>query len=117
MNASPHLTLALLRSLVNDGGVPQEQITVFDASRFITKALYDKCHAEFPGVVYLDNEGGNGRTQSTYTADAIPYSTDNGRLARGLANCALEADYLINMALLKGHGGQGVTLCAKTGME
>ena len=36
LNASPHLTLALLRSLVNDGGVPQEQITVFDASRFIT---------------------------------------------------------------------------------
>lgn len=34
-------------------------------------------------------------------------------MARGLANCALEADYLINMALLKGHGGQGVTLCAK----
>ena len=25
LNASPHLTLALLRSLVNDGGVPQEQ--------------------------------------------------------------------------------------------
>ena len=112
MNASPHLTLALLRSLVNVGGVPQEQITVFDASRFITKALYDKCYAEFPGVVYLDNERGNGRTQSTYTADAIPYSADNGRLARGLANCAIEADYLINMALLKGDRGQGVTLCA-----
>ena len=113
LNASPHLTLALLRSLVNDGGVPQEQITVFDASRFITDALFDKCHAEFPRVTYLDNEGGQGRVKSTYTADAIPYSADNGRLARGLANCALEADYLINMALLKGHGGQGVTLCAK----
>ena len=41
LNASPHLTLALLRSLVNDGGVPQEQITVFAASRFITDALFD----------------------------------------------------------------------------
>ena len=113
LNASPHLTLALLRSLILEGGVPQEQITVFDASRFLTNALFNKCHAAFPRVVYLDNEGGNGRTKSTYTADAISYSADNGRLARGLATCAIEADYLINMALLKGHGGQGVTLCAK----
>lgn len=44
---------------------------------------------------------------------AIPYSVDNGKLATGLATCATEADYLINMALLKGHVGQGVTLCAK----
>lgn len=113
LNASPHLVLSLLRSLVNEGGIPQEQITIFDASRFITNALFTKCHAEFPNVIYLDNEGGAGRTKSTYMADAIPYSEDNGRLARGLANCAIEADYLINMALLKGHVGQGVTLCAK----
>ena len=44
---------------------------------------------------------------------AIPYSVDNGKLASGLATCAVEADYLINMALLKGHVGQGVTLCGK----
>lgn len=113
LNASPHLTLAFLRSLVHEARVPQEQITVFDASRFITNALFNKCHAEFPDVVYLDNEGGEGRTKSTYQPDAIPYSADNGRLARGLARCAIDADYLINMALLKGHGGQGVTLCAK----
>lgn len=113
INASPHLTLSLLRSLVNEGGVPQEAITLFDASRFMTDALYEKCHAEFPRVHYVDNEGGKGREKATYTADAISYSADNGRLARGLANCAIDADYLINMALLKGHGGQGVTLCAK----
>ncbi|HET9571168.1 MAG TPA: DUF362 domain-containing protein [Bacteroidales bacterium] len=113
LNASPHLVLSLLRSLVNEGGVPQKQITVFDASRFITNALYNKCHAEFPDVIYLENEGGEGRTKSTYTSNAIPYSEDNGNLAKGLANCVIEADYLINMALLKGHGGQGVTLCAK----
>ena len=95
------------------GGIPQEQITVFDASRFITNTLFNKCHSEFPDIIYLDNEGGAGRTKSTYTADAIPYSEDNGRLARGLADCVIEADYLINMSLLKGHGGQGVTLCAK----
>ncbi len=113
LNASPHLTLSLLRSMVNEAGIPQECITLFDASRFMTNALFNKCHDEFPDVHYVDNEGTQGREKVTYTADAIPYSVDNGRLARGLANCAIEADYLINVALLKGHGGQGVTLCAK----
>lgn len=113
LNASPHLTLALLRSLVNEGGIPQECITLFDASRFMTDALFNKCHEEFPNVHYVDNEGTHGREKATYTADAIPYSEDNGHLATGLADCAIEADYLINVALLKGHGGQGVTLCAK----
>lgn len=113
LNASPHLTLSLLRSLVRQGGVPQHCVTLFDASRFMTDALFQKCYAEFPDIVYMDNEGTHGRTKTAYVAEAVPYSVDNGRLARGLAECAVEADYLINMALLKGHGGQGVTLCAK----
>lgn len=113
INASPYVTLALLRSLVRDGGVPESQITLFDASRFVTDALYNRCHSEFPGVRFVDNEGGNGREKSEYIDDAMHYSQDNGQLARGLAKCAVKADYLINTALLKGHVGQGVTLCAK----
>ena len=113
LNASPHLTLSLLRSLIRQTGIPQEQIVVFDASRYITDALYNKCAGEFPNVKYVDNSGEAGRIQSTYIANAIPYSVHNGKLATGLASCVVEADYLINMALLKGHVGQGVTLCAK----
>jgi hypothetical protein len=113
INATPQMVLSLLGSLVNQAGVPQENITVFDASRFITDNIYNKCHAVYPGVVFVDNVGGNGRTKSAYIDNAIPYSVDNGKLATGLATCATEADYLINMALLKGHVGQGVTLCAK----
>jgi uncharacterized protein (DUF362 family) len=113
INVSPQLVYALVKSLVNQGGVPQKMITVFDASRFITDYTFNKCHTEFPNVIFVDNIGGNGRTKSTYKRDAIHYSKDNGRLASGLATCALEADYLINVALLKGHVGQGVTLCGK----
>lgn len=113
INASPQLVYALIQSLVNEAGVPQKNITVFDASRFITDYLFNKCHAEFPDVVFVDNVGGNGRVKSTYKQEAIPYSKDNGRLARGLVICAVEADYLINVALLKGHVGQGITLCGK----
>jgi hypothetical protein len=113
INATPQLVLSLLKSLVDEAGIAQENITVFDASRFITDNIFNKCHNVYPGVVFVDNVGGDGRTKSTYADNAIPYSVDNGKLATGLATCATEADYLINMALLKGHVGQGVTLCAK----
>ena len=113
INATPQMVLSLLKSLVNEAGVPQENITVFDASRFITDNIFIKCHAAFPGIVFVDNVGGDGRIKSAYNENAIPYSIDNGKLATGLATCATEADYLINMSLLKGHVGQGVTLCAK----
>ncbi|MCX6121250.1 MAG: DUF362 domain-containing protein [Ignavibacteriales bacterium] len=113
LNASPQMVFALVRSLVKDAGVPQKYITVFDASRFITNNVFNKCHAEFPDVIFIDNAGNDGRVKTTYVENAILYSIDNGQLAKGLATCAVEADYLINMALLKGHVGQGVTLCAK----
>ncbi len=113
LNASPHLTLSLLRSLINEAGVAQKDITVFDASRYFTDFIYNKLSSEFPDVRYVDNEGGNGRIKATYVDNAIPYSDDNDKLATGLAACVVESDYNINMALLKGHVGQGVTLCAK----
>jgi len=113
INASPQLVYALLRSLVLHARVPQKNIVVFDASRFITNNIFNKCHSDFPEVIFVDNVGGDGRTKSEYVDNAIPYSVDNNKLARGLAKCAVEADYIINMALLKGHVGQGVTLCGK----
>jgi len=113
LNASPQLVYALIRSLTKEAGVLQKNITIFDASRFISDNIFNKCHKDFPEVLFVDNEGGKGRIKSTYVDMAIPYSVDNGKLATGLATCAVEADYFINMALLKGHVGQGVTLCGK----
>lgn len=113
VNASPQMVYALVRSLVVEAKVPQNNITVFDASRHITDNIFNKIHADFPNLIMLDNIGGDGRVKSEYVDNAIPYSVDNGMLAKGLSKCAVDADYLINMALLKGHVGQGVTLCGK----
>mgnify|MGYP002165921149 FL=1 len=113
LNSSPFVTLALLRSLVGDAGVRPSDITVCEPSRAITDSIYDKCHREFPGVAFVDNIGGDGRVKCEYYSDRIRYSADNGRLARGLAKCIVDADYLINSALLKTHKGPGVTLTAK----
>ncbi len=113
INGSPQMILSLLKSLINEAGVPQNCITVFDNSRFITDNIYNKCNAVFPDVVFVDNIGGNGRVKSTYVPNAIKWSGNNKSVYTAIATCAMEADYLINLAILKGHQFQGVTLCAK----
>ena len=113
INANPQLILSLLKSLVEEAGVRQENISLADPSRFMTNNVYDKCHAVYPNVHYIDHNGGDGRENATFVANAIPFSVDNGKVATGLATCIVEADYIINMALMKGHVSQGVTLCAK----
>lgn len=113
INANPQLVLSLLKSLVNEAGIPQANITVTDPSRFITNNVYDKCHASYPNVHYVDHVGGDGRERATFVNNAIPYSVDNGKVATGLAACIVDADYIIDMAIMKGHVSQGVSLCAK----
>jgi uncharacterized protein (DUF362 family) len=113
INANPQLILSLLKSLVNEAGVTQENITVGDPSRFMTNNVYDKLHSVYPNVHYVDHNGGDGREKASFKEKAIPYSVDNGKVATGLATCFVDADYIIDMALMKGHVSQGVTLCAK----
>lgn len=113
LNSSPFVTLALVRSMVNDGKVRQQDIILCEPSRAITDSIYYKIKREFPYVRLIDNIGGEGREKCEYYPEQIVYSEDNGKMARGLAKCVVDADYLINTALLKTHSGPGVTLTAK----
>ena len=113
LNSSPFVTLALVRSMVLDGGVKEQDIVICEPSRAITDSIYDKIHRQFRGVRFVDNIGGDGREKCEYYPQQIKYSEDNGKLATGLAKCIVDADYLINSALLKTHVGPGVTLTAK----
>ena len=113
LNSSPFVTLALVRSLVGDGGVRQQDIILCEPSRAITDSIYNKVYREFPQVRFIDNIGGDGREKCEYYPEQITYSVDNGKMARGLAKCIVDADYLINSALLKTHNGPGVTLTTK----
>lgn len=113
INAHPQMVLSLLASLIQKSGVSQENITVADPSRYITDNIFDKCHTVFPGVHFVDHNGGNGREKATFTENGFVYSYDFNKQTRGLAVCFAEADYIINMALMKGHVSQGVTLVAK----
>ncbi len=113
LNSSPFVTLALVRSMVRDAGVRQQDIVICEPSRAITDSIFNKIHREFPLVRMIDNIGGDGREKCEYYPEQIVYSVDNGKMARGLAKCIVDADYLINSALLKTHSGPGVTLTTK----
>ena len=113
LNSSPFTTLALVRSLVRDGGVRQQDIVLCEPSRAITDSIYNKVYREFPDVRFIDNIGGDGREKCEYYPEQIVYSEENGKMARGLAKCIVDATYLINSALLKTHSGPGVTLTGK----
>src|SRR5581483_11954195 len=75
--------------------------------RFIPANLYDKIHGEFPGVRFVDHIGRDGRVKADFKPNAIPYSIPSRNAT------VVEATYLIDAALLKGHVSSGVTLCAK----
>jgi len=112
LNSSPHLILSLVRQLTGQGRVPESSITVFDSSRWIPGNLYDKIHHEFPGVVFVDHIGGDGRVKAEFKPNAIPFSVETHN-ATGLDTTVIEAAYVIDAAVLRAHVSSGVTLCAK----
>lgn len=114
INTSPQLMYAVVKQLVEKAGVPPDKITIFDNSRVITDNIVDKLKKKdgFPGIHLVDHYGGIDRVKASYVKNAIPFSVSSG-LNKDLAECMVEADYLINLAVLKGHSGSGVTLCGK----
>ena len=121
IDASAQSILALLRQLVKAAGVAEPDIVVYDSSpggkvnrrRAIPDRIYDPCHAAFPQVRWVDCQGLNGREGPDWVGDAIRFTSPTTQLGNDLARCVVEATYLINLALLKGHEIAGITLCAK----
>lgn len=96
IDATPQSVYALLHQLVDIVKVPQACITVYDAQRRGISAVYDYLQPLYPNVNY-QNWGG-------FVSNVIHYSseiTDAGSMS--LARAAYEADYMINMALMKRH--------------
>jgi hypothetical protein len=129
---SPEITLSVLRQLVNVVGVAQSDIYVGDPLRNIYKHAYDMWHAEFPDVHYMghDNYANLGREQlNADTTPKIFYSDkgtvllenvwDTNRLGGDVvtSDCFYtefeNAEYLLNIPMLKGHKRAGMTMFAK----
>ena len=113
---TPQLTIALLRQLVNQAGVREADLVIYDASRLVNESIFIPCHAEFPGIRFEDRDGGDGRfpvqpDKRVALHFGDPATPDHAKTY--LPACATGATYLINAALLKGHSLGAVTLCGK----
>lgn len=112
IDSTPHMILAILRQLINQAGIPQENISIGDMIRNFTGPYWDKCHGEFPNVKYLGVDGRLGRTDIVSSDDPVVFYSDGEDQDRLPVNI-IEADYLINLPCLKAHARAGITISAK----
>lgn len=116
---APQLVLALTRQLVNEGGVADSDIAFYDATRNIHSSIVDKVHGEFPNVRFVDWQGTEGREKYQRDLDVLVHWSEELTLEKVggnptyLPTVVTEAEYLLNVGVLKGHSLAGVTLCAK----
>ncbi len=124
---SPGIVLSVLRQLVSVVGVAQADIYVGDPMKHIYKHLYDVWHADFPNVHYLDTDGYTnlGREKAVKSTTAKIQYSDRGSVLKsgGTTGTAItedllydifdQAEYLLNIPMLKGHKRAGVTMFAK----
>jgi hypothetical protein len=108
IDANPQSCVACVRSLVN-AGVPQADIWIGDPARAVTDNVFNAIHSAYPNVNVVDYFGNNGRVTTTTVANVFP----NNDVVTGQSKCFYDARYIVNMPLLKGHGGQGITFGSK----
>jgi len=118
VDTSPHAIMAILRQLVNEAGVPEENIYIGDPMlRDFFKHSYDKFSAEFPNINYMSLRGLPGRTMLVESDTIGIHFSDRGTVMDEthdyFYNCLMNADYLINIPAMKGHPMGGVTFFAK----
>jgi hypothetical protein len=117
---TPSTVLAIVRELVDDCQIPQENILIGEPMTHVYKSMYDAIHKVYPKVKILDKDGYTtlGRTKSEGWTDNVIYYSDNGDLmpdafSDNIMKEMYDADYMINAAALKAHARNGVSLNAK----
>ena len=132
---SPQMVVSLLKQLVNKAGVPQDCITIVDSSRYISNKEFNRCYALFPNVHYLSTNFytysiGGVVVDDRYTDPCRPPVTPSdpavtathyshvGATGGVIPPSAqpmpfVEATYVVNLAIMKGHSSVGATLCGK----
>lgn len=109
----PYVVLEVLRELINEADIPQENISIGDPMCPIWGHNYEVWAKEFPDVKYLDKNTTNfGRTLVKVTEEPCLFYSDK-TITDKLYDVIVEADYLINMTNLKSHMIAGISLTAK----
>ncbi len=125
-NSPPFAVLSVVKSLV-DAGVSQNMIYIGDPIKNVYQDMYDYWKSLFPNINVIGNNInfnssifdvttlGRVEVKNTST-DKIFYSDKGTALtvtSDKLYDIHEQAEYLINMAVLKAHACAGITLCAK----
>ena len=132
VETSPQIVLSVLRQLVNEAGVQEEDIYVGDPIKNVYQQLFDMWKSEFPNINVLGNDrwynetvegrpldlSVTGRIPVVPTAEDVMFWSDKGAVMDAAVSDKFytiheEADYLINIPSLKAHAAAGITLCAK----
>lgn len=105
---NPVLLKTLLVSLVQDAGVDPKDITVYDVSRLFPDYMIEMCNEGIlQGIKFVNRDNGVADENA-----AIEWSHEFSGRVNYLPTCVTEAEYIINLANLKGHS-YGITLCGK----
>lgn len=112
MDATPEVLYALLKHLINDVGVKQEDIYAGDPFRVFADPLWNLCKPAFPNVHYIDCFGKNGREQTKITTSEVLVFSDKKYKSR-LPASYMDAAYMINLPCMKSHGSAGISIAAK----
>lgn len=111
---NPVLLKTLLTSLVEEAGVFPSDITVYDVSRTFPDYMVKMCtDGILNGVKFRDRDITGKNNCVADLSAPIKWSSHISGDQNYLPTCVTEADYLINLANLKGHSLNGVTLTAK----
>jgi hypothetical protein len=110
---NPYLVLEILRELVNELKINQEDITIGDPMTDIYGHNFDIWAKEFPKVNYAGRyTGKSGRKMVSPTTGDLLFYSDKSQSDK-LYDVIENADYLINVANLKPHASAGISLTAK----
>ncbi len=110
VDTSPQLAYAVLNQLINIVGVQPSDISIGDPGRTLDNIYWDKCYADFPDVHYWGTAP--GRTPIVRSTEMVFFSSD-GTVSEYLPKSYLEAEYMINIPVLKKHHRGGVSLSSK----
>jgi hypothetical protein len=115
VDALPQIINSIVSGLV-EMGVRQTDIWVYDVSRYITDRF--RARIAYEEIQYFDRHGNGASVQATTFDSTDPSATVDfsGTSYSGthqVADILIEADYLINVPIMKRHGGAGITLALK----
>jgi hypothetical protein len=115
IDSSPQMVLAMVRQLVNQAHVRQQDIVIYDVRRYMMPYTLTKVWSEFKDVRFLQQGpakedqpkhpvyGDYSRLEAPQWVEGVTYSNGKYNEAKLIPKQIFDATYLVNLALLKAH--------------